>query len=675
MVWLLASCQGNGPLPPTATSDFSRAYHRDDARAFELGRRAETLELTHQRVRTKIATHREKIAVTDDEDELDDLEDSLEILNFLDRWIADTSRHHPSDAELLSVNLQAERVLNLMENEEAGSSKAHRVPQLIAGLVPTFVFGHRIASIPRYSRDEPLGPELAGKEASFLYDSRRGVYLTPDHLAGMTPLEVAHTDISPRHPAWHRARSRPTSTLVHFEGEMERGVTAALREDGDLPAGRRWDVDSSRRVLFLDEVYKSATSAKAEVEDAYGVEWKIKWGDECQTEPVSGRLYLLAGAKMTDLVYVGGGGPDEMILILAEPDEYSAEGDKAKTEREAGTVEQLAESLDDFYGFDIGPYIHSHGVITESNVDRLLRHLPNGGKSDYRRSNLIGRHWVSFREYSVELRPKGYIRTLSGTSMTDLAANEDRVARGLYLFSLWLAARDTKNDNNKTYFIKQPSGGRGSKMRITSYFDGHHDLGVTLGDLGSAGEINRMKTGEDFLRDTGRVIKGRQPFVYKPTAYDHTTWSDAKWMADRITALTDRELRQAIDASTWPDFVRETLFFKLASRRNQIAKIFGTANPEARREVAPPNIAIDLSSPSKIRDAEQRYRLAPGSLAEELQRHHSGGSGREVLVRDGQIVPSPESALITQLVIQRYPSGLADRYRRMTNQPPEALRR
>ncbi|MEP2774674.1 MAG: hypothetical protein ABJQ29_08770 [Luteolibacter sp.] len=666
-LWM-GACHNPGTLPSTADSEFSRLYEKGDSQALELARQPETLRTTQQRISRRTSLVRGKLAETSDEDEIDDLNEELEILAYLDTWVGNTLRANPGETEFLSVNVQAERMLNLLENDEAGSGKIHRFPDMLTGMLPTLIAGHRIPVGGRWN--EPMGERAALLESSFLYDPERKSFYRKGELAAMTPDEVARLDVSPRHPAWHRRGNGPSDPVAVFEREMERGVAVALRADGDLPAGGAWSLSSSRRVLFMDKVYKSATSAKARVEDPFGAEWKIKWGDEVQSEPVSSRLYLMAGAKMTDLVFVGGGGPSEMIMILSEEGEYD---EKDKEDREPWTVKQLAESLDDFYGFDINPYIHSHGVIDEGNAVTLLRHLPEAAPQRQNLSSLIGRHWVSFREYSLELKPEDFIRNLDAASLKDLAASEDRAARGLFLFGLWLAARDSKDDNNKTYLERNPE--QASEKAIIAHYDGQHDLGVTLGALGSAARINALKTGNDFLRlsPSGRSIVGTETFVYKPRAYWRATWADTRWMAETIAGLSDRQLRQAVSTSQWPDFMQEVLFYKLAARRNQIARVYGIENKNFPDPPAP-NISIDLSSPAKIREVEERYRLIPGSLHEELSRSGRSMSGQEVLVRDGEVVPSDESALVRLLVIQRHPAGLPDRYHRMFNRQPDALR-
>lgn len=601
--------------------------------------------------------------------------DEKEILAYLDKVSAHAGSAGESEEETRSVREQVGRMKSLLEDEDAGSSIRQKVPRALKGMVTTTIAGHSIPLHDEGSR-VPLGASSA-LESTSLYDEGKHGFFSRDRLAEMSPLEVSLLDVSPEHPAWYTRNEQPEDPVGKFRDTMVTGINNALREEGDLESDLKWDADSTRRVLFMEDVYKSGTSAKAEVEDVYGAEWKIKWGDEVQSEAISSRLYLMAGGRMTDLIIAGGGGPDEMVMILAKKGEYSSSGEDASEEREPENFHQLAETLHDFYGFDIAPYIHSHGTIGEDDVDSLTHILPPGGKKKYSPSELLGRKWVSFREYSLELRPKGFIQTVGGSLLTDAGAKDDRAARGLYLFSLWLSARDSKSDNSKTYFMKSPVDLPGSRMEISGHAAGLHDLGVTLGMMGAAGMINEMTTGEDFLwtNPLGKSIRSRQAFVYMPEAYTSATWSDARWMAIRIAGISDKQLREAVSASKWPDFVQEAVFYKLAARRNRIAGIFGIPPDAGRGEALAPNFFVDLSTPEKVGDTERQYELEPGSLQDEVARRKATNLAHEVLVDSGQIAASDNSALITQLVIQRFPAGLSDRCRRTLNMNPRAIRK
>ena len=600
--------------------------------------------------------------------------DEKEILAYLDKLGAETKSDGKSKEEVLAIREQVIRMKALLETEDAKDSIGGKLPRALSGLVSSTIAGHRIP-LPDQGIWEPLGAS-SHLESTSLYDKEKRGFFSGADLEGMSPKDVSLFDVGPDHPAWYTLDQQPQDPVGKFKETMVTGIINALREEDDPESGLTWDADGTRRVLFMEHVYKSATSAKAEVEDVYGAEWKIKWGDEVQSEAISSRLYLMAGGRMTDLIIAGGGGPDQMIMILAEEGEYENSGDEAAKEREPETIHQLAEALHDFYGFDIAPYIHSHGTIGEDDVDSIRHILPPGGKKKYRPSELVGRKWVSFREYSLELRPKGFIHTISGSLLTDPAAKNDRVSRGLYLFSLWLSARDSKSDNSKTYFIKSPVDGPGSEMEISAHAAGLHDLGVTLGKMGAAGMINEMTTGEDFLWKSlsEKSIRSRQAFVYLPEPYTSATWADSRWMAIRIAGISDKQLSEAIAASNWPDFVQSAVFYKLAARRNRIAEMFEIPPDAKRGDALAPNFSVDLSTPEKVAEIERRYELEQGSLQGEVARRKSDNLAHEVLVDSGQIANTDNSALITQLVIQRFPAGLSDRYRRTMNLNPKAIR-
>ena len=654
-------------------SAFSKLYDGHDKRAIEAGGSSRALDEQWRRVVDTKAKLTGALEAADDEDDEEEIEELLELVDYAEDVLKKTRQSEPAPKDVLSATMQVERILTEVDHA-AEERRNDDLFDATSNFIYTALFGHSLPALSEAKQNRPLGVRAAEREARFLYNVETGEFYSPSDLAGMTPEQVSQLDVSNRHPAWYRQEQRArlrNGRIEDFEAWMQSGVTDVLHREGDLPHGRGWDMAGARRVLFMDEVYKSATSPKAKTEDAYGVEWKIKWGDEVQSEAVSSRLYLMAGGKMTDLVFVGDPGPEGMTLILSEAGEYEDEKAEEGAEREPETVQQLVQTLHDFYGFDALPYIHSHGIITGENVDSLLRHLPPNGRSEYRKEKLIGRHWVSFREYLLELRPDGFVRRENGARMSDFAATQDRVARGLYLLSLWMSNRDVKDDNNKAYFIKRSGDGR-----IVDYREGHHDLGVTLGTMGASGEINAMQTGDEFMDHgiMGRNFRFRQTYIYKPDAWKQATWADCKWMARSIADLTVTEIREAVAASKWPDFMQQALVYKLVDRRNRIAEMYGLADMLDSTLVNAPSLTIDLGGPAQIAAVERRYGLQRGSLAAELAAMNVGPGYSETLVYEGQVTASDRSAVIRQLTWQHHPAGLSDRYRRMLDTPPEALR-
>ncbi len=658
-------------------SNFSSLYSKQDERALAVGSDISTLKTQLGRASNQANQLRAELGQTEDEDEREDMEDRLELVEFVEDWLRMTLNSMPTERQVLSANVQTERILNAVDESMRATSKDNYF-DATKNFIFTSVFGHSLPDLAVDRQSKPIGLRRAAGEAKFLPAPGGDRFLSAGQLATMSPEEVSGLDISGEHPGWYRDtefRKLRANRLIGFESWMEDGVGRVLQQQGDLAATGNWDVAKSRKVLFLDEIYKSATSAKGSTEDAFGVEWKIKWGDEVHAEAVSTRLYLLAGAKMTDLVYAGGGGPGDMVLVLCEEGKYEPEKAQEGAEREPETLAQLSETLKDFYGFEMAPYVHSHGVITRENVGSVLRNLPVGGKKKYRAENLIGRHWVSFREYLVELHPDGFVRREDGAAMSDFAANNDRVARSLYLLSLWMSNRDVKDNNNKSFFVRRGSDRSGAIGDITDYFEGHHDLGVTLGTMGSSGEINGMQTGDEFMKRGlfGQSLRFRQTYIYRPEAWAKATWADCKWMARKIGAISEPEIREAVAASEWPDFMQESLTYKLLERRNRIATMYGLTEMLDHPSVRAPNIAIPLGNGDEIAAAEKRYELKTGSLAAALADEGRGPGYSETLVYQGQISDSRTSSLIRLLVQQRHPAGLDDRYRRLIDKHPRGI--
>ncbi len=660
-------------LAATSGSSVGKEKEKSSVYTVEQLGSVETTQVLHARTADRIAGLKEELSdaeAEDDEDQVEDIELLLEMLAFADRWLERALAPSASSREIYDANAYVDRILRTLEDEaeDPGGPGLKRIMRNVIG----GYFGLPAPNVRDGKRDQAVGAEQASLEAVNLYAPGRSTYFSEIELAAMSHSQIAALDVSPEHPVWYSRSRFPgvANAFSTFESELRRGITAVLHEKDDLARDRTYPMHSAARVLFLEEIYLSATSAKGTAEDAFGVEWKVKWGDEVAIEPIASQLYLMAGAKATDVTYSNGYGPSAMVLVLLDPEDAEEEREKEKDdERFPTTVEELAADLDEFYGFDIAPYIHSHGTITERNVDSVLRNHPGGGEKKYRKEKMIGRRWVAFKESGIELKPQDFIERHGGSLMSDVVAVNDRAFRGMYLFDLWIANRDVKDDNNKSFFIRSTSG----DMPIREYREGHHDLGLSLGSLWSSGEVNVFKTGEAFAkRGPLGKLKFPQATLFRPAAWDAATWADLAWMAERIVAISDAEIRSAVATGGWPDFAQEALAFKLASRRDRIAELFGIS--QGGRPASPPSMTIPLGSPEEIAAAERRYGLFEGSLANELAIAGKGPRYREKVLIDGQITASRKSAVVRLLTIQRYPSGLATRYSRLVGKAPKALK-
>lgn len=602
-----------------------------------------------EELRRDIETRRAGLEKNDD--------DLSEILAFLKASLPGSGA---SERERIRAHASIHRILASIDADEP----VNELPPLniaFRNVVWGSLFGHGIPIVPEKLRDHPSG-EAAAEESLFLHDPADDSYLDTSELAGLSPREIANLDIGPGHPAWlaraelERSRgSRPD----RVESSIQQGLVGRLVEK-ERPGASRYRLDTARRVLFLDKIEKSATSPKVDAEDAYGVEWKLKWGDEPAVEPVASRLYLLAGGRDTDLVFANPSGRAGVTLVL---EKESKEDDE--DERHAATVDELKAVLDEFYGFDLEPYIYESGTITAGNVGGVLALLPDGGEKKYRPENLIGREWVTFRESGSELKADELIHRLDGAAAEDPITAHDRVFRSVYLFDLWIQNADVKQDNNKTYFRRSRDGDA-----VVALSEGHHDLGLSLGGLWSSGEVNRFRTGDRFASEGANKLRFRGPLLFKPKVWGAATWADGKWMARHIASIGVDDIETAVRHSLWPDFVQALLVSKLAERRDAIAELFGEADRLDRFAPPSPEIAFVIDTPDAIRALEQRYELPRGAIDDAIAVTGLPPGGRDLVVSGGAVTSCKVSPLVHALTKHRYPSGIAERYRRQSDKPP-----
>lgn len=626
------------------------------------------LESLLERIDSKIAPLEDELKHTSDDGDRDDLEDEIEICELAEENLK-RAQKDGSNAAITRANSDAFRILNALEPIDESVNELPPANKLFRNVVWGSLFGHGIPIVSPQAQQQPLGAEMATAESWYLYNEKNDSFFLPEELARFTPEQISQIDIDPDHPAWYRREiidSARSNRIRGFQGEIAKGMTQNLHQKDDLEKKHSYDLYASRKVLILEEVYLSATSPKATTEDVHGVEWKLKWGDEVSVEPVASRLYLLAGAKMTDLTFANAPGKYGTTLVLNK-EGASEKDEKDDDERHAETVEQLIAVLDEMYGFDVTPYILNYGTITKGNADDVLADLPKDDEAEYKKKDLIGRQWVTFRECGVELKPKGYIRRNDGAPLFDSVALHDRVGRGIYLFDLWIGNRDVKYDNRKMYFRKSYEDG---DWELADYFEGHHDLGLALGGFVTSGSVNKFSNGDKFAKKGNQKLRFRVPLLFKPDAWKSTTWSDAKWMARHIASITEPQIREAVSYSLWPDFVQETLTYRLLDRRNKMAELFGLTDLLDKTEVTAPSLTVPLRNAEEIAAAERHYGLPPGSLSEELKKRKIGSGYSENVLTDGTVATMEKSALVYALVKYRHPSGLNKRYKRSMDQNP-----
>ena len=271
----------------------------------------------------------------------------------------------------------------------------------------------------------------------------------------------------------------------------------------------------------------------------------------------------------------------------------------------------------------------------------------------------------------MELSTDGFLRRSDGLRLSDELAVQDRVARGSFVFDLWVANRDVKDDNSDSFFPMSNAGGR---MSITDYWEGRHDQGLTLGSLSAALDVNQFDIGKDFAR---RGLFGKirimQSIGSEPEPYDYATWADGRWMTSQLAAITEEEIREAVTACRWPDFAQEALTYRLINRRDRLTELYGLSGESTHPA---PSMTVALGTPAEIRAAERRYGLPEGAIAAEFELGSvkAGPGYAETVLKNGVITSGKKSALVRALTRHLYPSGLATRYELfLGHKPPKCL--
>ncbi len=473
---------------------------------------------------------------------------------------------------------------------------------------------------------------------------------------------------------WHTHEQMDSGTVDTW-GEIEGWISGQVPEElldskkfrKEFP-DFRYDLRAARQILFWDKVKDTATSPKIDTVDAFGQKWKLKWGEEATIGPMANRLRLLLGAKFAELTYTDVGGSAHLLILPSEL-EKSMNPDKEMPQSREAFVRVMRESD---YDFNVEPFILASGTITEGNADTILADLPKEAKKPWRKKNLIGRTWISFRESIVEV--KHDVLTTGGPVTTHSeGCLGDRAMRQSMIVSFWLGQTDVKEDNFRSLWI-EGFGGKGGAQ----YLEYFHDPGSSLGGARRAGEVNRMSYGSgtaDFLwlASGGNVLYSDAFAVYRPGPFDHVTYADQLSGARHITRLSRADIAGAVDASMMPDFFKGCLVWKLMKRRDLIAEFYGLALPDAKAGEAP-DFVVPLTTREDRKAAAARYHIALAEIENDLVRTgHLPAADRtaatpepflDTIVEKGTILPYAESVISGILRDIHYPSGFVDRMTR-----------
>lgn len=514
------------------------------------------------------------------------------------------------------------------------------------------------------------------KEARFLVDEVG----TPVAAANKTVLQYSRYGVSETHPAWYSEKKIREITGANWYAQKQNQTTTGIvPEKSEVQI--RWEhleywaeqqvqkkhpdftIAKARRVVFFKQLKKSATSPKIIVKDVYKEKWKLKWGDEIQTEVIANRLYVGLGAKYADLTYVNGPGygPGVLgkvqpgtILVLPRKNEQKKKKEEALGRCYPVTTTEFADCLlKSSYAHNIRPNILESGLINQSTWNKIkdsFAHafeegeLPSRAPDKYK-----GLEYIVFRESMFEFQSKRFALRGGPVAFGSVGAQSDRIARGVIILNLWFANRDAKDDNNKGYLLKGFNG------KDEVYIEAQHDLGFSFGDRFIAGEFGSLK-GEEFIYEKRGRLKFDEPLAYLPKAWLQASMSDLIFFSRKILGLSDEGIIWALEQSNWPQFYIDFAKYKIDNRRRGIAKIIMSRVGDGYGGV-PEKKKLTISAYDLMDD----YRI-PGEFKLSMLNYLNG-----YVVKDGVLSVCDKNTGIAFLTAKLYPSGINYRLSRMND--------
>jgi hypothetical protein len=561
---------------------------------------------------------------------------------------------------------------------EVGNDPSNLSLREILQITHEFTGRAALNATPFYSpktRNDPVGSRGSLKEAANLIDpSHPGSFVPASRLALMSHEEISRLDVSPENPMWHTHHMMESGKVDTWR-QLERWIESRVSEElsgskkfrNEFPAFR-YDLQSSRKILFWDEIKTTATSPKIDTLDAFGQKWKLKWGEEAAVEPVAHRLRLSLGAKFADLNYIDVGGLSHLLILPSE------------TERTMNPDREMPLTLHEFketmmnskYEFNVKPFILSSGVITAANADSILADLPAGASGPFRKNLLIGRTWIRFRESMVEANHD--VVTRGGPVSTHCAATAgDRAIRQSMIVAFWMGHTDMKEDNFRSVWIEGFDG-----KKSPQYLEFFHDPGSAFGAGKRSGELNRFNYdygngGFLWLAPDEHTLYSNYFCLYRPGHFHRVTFADQLSGARHIARLTKEDIARAVDASMMPDFYRACLAWRLIKRRDLIARVYGIPPGDAEAGEAPEYI-VPLTT-REDRAAAARHYLIPleeiendlvttGHLAPANRAGPTKRPFNDVIVKGGVISSYSDSVIPGILRDFRHPTGFVKRMTR-----------
>lgn len=362
------------------------------------------------------------------------------------------------------------------------------------------------------------------------------LYLTDN--SSLNAEELSSID-PPVSPFWHQP--------LIIEGKVEEGV----KRFDNLAKAKKINRKKKMVVLFR-KLSLGGSSPKVVTEDLdRDNQWSLKWGDEIHSDVVASRLFAALGYDVDHPFYFKS---NQLTLVFQN------------LEGEVLNAEEMIIGVYKVYGVDIGPWVTESGLISKKMAQAEKKLEP-----------FIGKPYMQFVECALEGRPDR-VKRLGSIKPNFLRNADRRELRGSLLAHLWVGNWDTREENTMLSTVHYGD----HTYRISGAFN---DLGTSMGvkvtqippDF-KVGVVNQFpwilieNSGSQQVKFNA-IINTFLPF------FERATYADLRWMALKIAALSEADLKQILGESGWPKDIQMLYIHKLAARRGQILQAFSVADP------------------------------------------------------------------------------------------------
>jgi len=298
-------------------------------------------------------------------------------------------------------------------------------------------------------------------------------------------------------------------------------------------------------VILFDELSYVGSAPKIKALDLdYDNEWSLKWGDEVHTDVLGSRIFAALGYDVDHPYYYG---KDKLTLIF----------DKNATVKNA---KQLVDSVEFIFKVDLTPFISTFGIVNTLMISKVKKLGP-----------FLGFEYVRFKKCAIEGRPDR-VKRIGSIVPNQLQNYNRKELRAALLVHAFIGNWDTREENTCLTTVHDGN----YNYRMSGIFS---DLGTSLGvhvnsfpaDF-KVGLVNQLPWTVFEIESNKITLKNSINAILKP--YEIATYSDLKWMAKKISFITEDIMKDLIEEAGWPKPIAELYFNKMASRRASILEAF-----------------------------------------------------------------------------------------------------